>query len=168
MASLSSHGQDRCAHRPCEDSGADDLRFRLAGAADLGTLVRLRDEAARWMIARGMAGQWQPGRLDEGRFRRVMERGEVWVAEAEGRVAGAWELARPSRSPFWRRLSTGGKRRRTAAMIARVTAVTVGVARPGRRATSTRRISGDAPSTWSRLTPGGSSGARRAGTVVTP
>ncbi|AWE54931.1 N-acetyltransferase [Streptomyces nigra] len=44
------------------------------------------------MIARGKAGQWQPGQLDEGHFRRVMEMGEVWVAEAEGRVAGAWEL----------------------------------------------------------------------------
>ena len=70
----------------------DDLCFRLAGAADLGTLVRLRDEAARWMIAGGMTGQWQPGQLDEDHFRRVTKEGEVWIAEAEGRVAGAWEL----------------------------------------------------------------------------
>ncbi|MEU6532172.1 GNAT family N-acetyltransferase [Streptomyces sp. NPDC046928] len=72
----------------------NDLRFRLAEAADLGTLVRLRDEAARWMPARGVTGQWQPGQLDQDHFRQVMDRGEVWIAEsgAEGPVVGAWEL----------------------------------------------------------------------------
>ncbi|MFE7894753.1 GNAT family N-acetyltransferase [Streptomyces sp. NPDC057412] len=80
----------------------NDLRFRLAEAADLGTLVRLRDDAARWMLAHGITGQWQPGQLDQDHFSRVMDRGEVWIAEAEaeaeadagagGRVVGAWEL----------------------------------------------------------------------------
>ncbi|MFF0304801.1 GNAT family N-acetyltransferase [Streptomyces sp. NPDC004562] len=72
----------------------DDLRFRRAGTTDLDTLVRLRDDAARWMLGRGITGQWQPGQLGEDHFRRVMDRGEVWIAEAEtgGRVAGAWEL----------------------------------------------------------------------------
>lgn len=70
----------------------NDLDFRLAGDADLATLVRLRDDAARWMLARGVTGQWQPGQLDEDHFRRAMASGEVWLAEAGGRVAGAWEL----------------------------------------------------------------------------
>ncbi|MFG3531007.1 GNAT family N-acetyltransferase [Streptomyces sp. NPDC047917] len=70
----------------------NDLRFRLADETDLPTLVRLRDDAARWMLARGITGQWQPGELDEGHFRRIMADGEVWIAEADGRPAGAWEL----------------------------------------------------------------------------
>ncbi|MFF8536490.1 GNAT family N-acetyltransferase [Streptomyces sp. SAS_267] len=70
----------------------NDLQFRLAETADLATLVRLRDDAAHWMLAHGITGQWQPGQLDEEHFRRAMTRGEVWIAEADGRVAGAWEL----------------------------------------------------------------------------
>jgi GNAT superfamily N-acetyltransferase len=70
----------------------NDIRFRLATDADCASLVRLRDDAARWMLARGITGQWQPGELDEGHFRRVMTSGEVWLVEAAGRPAGAWEL----------------------------------------------------------------------------
>ncbi len=70
----------------------NDLCFRLADDADLATLVRLRDDAARWMLARGVTGQWRPGQLDEEHFRRIMVSGEVWIAETDGRVAGAWEL----------------------------------------------------------------------------
>ncbi|MEU0383681.1 GNAT family N-acetyltransferase [Streptomyces chartreusis] len=70
----------------------NDLRVRPATEADVATLVRLRDDAARWMPARGITGQWRPGELDEGHFRQVMARGEVWLAEAGGRVRGAWEL----------------------------------------------------------------------------
>ncbi|MER7623742.1 GNAT family N-acetyltransferase [Streptomyces sp. NPDC126503] len=70
----------------------NDLRFRLAGDADLAAVVRLRDDAARWMLARGVRGQWQPGELGEDHFRRIMERGEVWLAEDRDRVVGAWEL----------------------------------------------------------------------------
>ncbi|MGW0612595.1 N-acetyltransferase family protein [Streptomyces sp. NPDC002788] len=70
----------------------NDLRLRLATEADLAALVRLRDDAARWMLARGVTGQWRPGELDEDHFRRVMADGEVWLAEAGGRPTGAWEL----------------------------------------------------------------------------
>jgi ribosomal protein S18 acetylase RimI-like enzyme len=72
----------------------DDLRFRLADETDLAALVRLRDDAARWMLAQGITGQWQPGQLDEEHFRTAMASGEVWLAETEtgGRLAGAWEL----------------------------------------------------------------------------
>ncbi|MEV7853651.1 GNAT family N-acetyltransferase [Streptomyces sp. NPDC088183] len=70
----------------------NDLRTRLADETDLAALVRLRDDAARWMLARGITGQWQPGELDEDHFRRIMANGEVWIAEDRGRVAGAWEL----------------------------------------------------------------------------
>ncbi|GHE41354.1 N-acetyltransferase [Streptomyces longispororuber] len=70
----------------------NELRFRPATEADLTALVRLRDDAARWMLARGITGQWRPGELDEDHFGRVMARGEVWLAEAARSVAGAWEL----------------------------------------------------------------------------
>ncbi|WP_426499029.1 GNAT family N-acetyltransferase [Streptomyces sp. D54] len=70
----------------------NDLRLRLADDRDLATLVRMRDDAARWMLARGITGQWQPGQLDEDHFRDIMARGEVWLAETGDRVAGAWEL----------------------------------------------------------------------------
>jgi len=70
----------------------NDLHFRLAEDADVATLVQLRDDAARWMLTRGITGQWQPGQLDEDHFRRAMASGEVWLAEADAQVAGAWEL----------------------------------------------------------------------------
>ncbi|MFH9237101.1 GNAT family N-acetyltransferase [Streptomyces anulatus] len=70
----------------------NDLRLRLADDSDLATLVRMRDDAARWMLARGITGQWEPGQLDEDHFRDIMARGEVWLAETGDRVAGAWEL----------------------------------------------------------------------------
>ncbi|MEU6981147.1 MULTISPECIES: GNAT family N-acetyltransferase [unclassified Streptomyces] len=69
-----------------------DLRIRPATDADLTTLVRLRDDAARWMPTTGVAGQWRPGELDEDHFRRIMDRDEVWLAEDAGLVVGAWEL----------------------------------------------------------------------------
>jgi GNAT superfamily N-acetyltransferase len=70
----------------------NDLRFRRADDSDLAVLVRLRDDAARWMLDQGITGQWQPGELDEDHFRRIMAHGEVWIAESDGRAAGAWEL----------------------------------------------------------------------------
>ncbi|MCC3776807.1 GNAT family N-acetyltransferase [Streptomyces sp. UNOB3_S3] len=71
-----------------------DLDVRPATEADLSALVRLRDDAARWMLARGITGQWRPGELDEDHFRRVMAGGdgEVWLAEVGGRAVGGWEL----------------------------------------------------------------------------
>ncbi|MEV4436551.1 GNAT family N-acetyltransferase [Streptomyces sp. NPDC049585] len=70
----------------------NDLCFRLADDTDLAALVRLRDDAARWILARGVSDQWRPGELDADHFRRVMDGGEVWLAQAAGRVVGAWEL----------------------------------------------------------------------------
>lgn len=90
-----------------------DLRFRLADDADLSALVRLRDEAARWMLARGIDGQWRPGELGEDHFRRVTETGEVWLAEAAGRVIGAWEL-------WWEDEDAWGPRPPTAGYVHRL------------------------------------------------
>ena len=69
------------------------LVFRLADEGNLPELVRLRDEAARWMLANGI-DQWKPGEKGETHFRDRMEEGEVWLATLGegGPVAGAWEL----------------------------------------------------------------------------
>ncbi len=70
----------------------NELNPRRADESDLATLVRLRDDAARWMLGQGITGQWRPGELDADHFRRVMADGEVWIAELDGRAVGAWEL----------------------------------------------------------------------------
>lgn len=108
---------------PCEDRGVDDLSFRLAEDDDLTTLVRLRDQAARWMLAEGITGQWQPGELGQDHFRRIMASGEVWLAEAGGRVAGAWEL-------WWRDDDAWGPRPPVAGYVHRLM-VDRANARPG-------------------------------------
>ncbi|MFE9443375.1 GNAT family N-acetyltransferase [Streptomyces sp. NPDC006602] len=67
------------------------LTYRKATPADAKLLVRLRDTAALWQLARGIR-QWQPGEKDETHFRTRMEEGEVWLAYADQSPAGAWEL----------------------------------------------------------------------------
>ncbi|GGV89187.1 N-acetyltransferase [Streptomyces gelaticus] len=101
----------------------NDLRFRLADETDLSALVRLRDEAARWMLAQGVTGQWRPGELGEDHFRRVMASGEVWIAETHGRVAGAWEL-------WWADEDAWGPQPPVAGYVHRLM-VDRGTARPG-------------------------------------
>ncbi|MEU1470405.1 GNAT family N-acetyltransferase [Streptomyces sp. NPDC005761] len=85
-----------------------DLHFRPADEADLASVVRLRDDAARWMLARGVTGQWRPGELSGDHFRRVMETGEVWLAETAGRVVGAWELWWQDEDAWGRQSSPAG------------------------------------------------------------
>lgn len=67
------------------------LTYRKAAPTDAATLVRLRDTAALWQLARGI-DQWQPGEKDETHFRARMEQGEVWLAHSGPHLAGAWEL----------------------------------------------------------------------------
>ncbi|MGW8397642.1 GNAT family N-acetyltransferase [Streptomyces lydicus] len=68
------------------------ITFRLAeDGPDVAVLVELYDAAARWMQASGIA-QWRPGGKSEEHFRLRMKEGEVWLAEAGGRTAGAYEL----------------------------------------------------------------------------
>ncbi|MFJ9419268.1 GNAT family N-acetyltransferase [Streptomyces sp. NPDC101227] len=72
----------------------ETITYRLADDAhDLPVLVALYDGAARWMQDSGI-DQWKPGGKDAEHFRRrIAEReGEVWLAEAGGRVVGGFEL----------------------------------------------------------------------------
>lgn len=86
----------------------NDLRFRLASDADLPTVVRLRDHAARWMLARGVTGQWHPGELGAEHFRKIMESGELWLAEKGDATVGAWELWWEDEEAWGRRPSSAG------------------------------------------------------------
>ena len=67
------------------------LTHRRATDEDAPRLVRLRDTAALWQLARGIS-QWQPGEKDETHFRDRMREGEVWLSYAGGSLAGAYEL----------------------------------------------------------------------------
>ncbi|WP_055701133.1 MULTISPECIES: GNAT family N-acetyltransferase [Streptomyces] len=69
------------------------LAFRAADPGDTGTLAGLYDDAARWMLERGI-DQWQPGGKDERHFGRLIDSAaqEVWLAHDGGEVAGAYEV----------------------------------------------------------------------------
>ncbi|MER5434905.1 tyrosine-protein phosphatase [Streptomyces sp. NPDC002588] len=67
------------------------LTYRKAIPRDAPLLVRLRDTAALWQLARGIR-QWQPGEKNETHFRDRMREGEVWLAYANSSLTGAWEL----------------------------------------------------------------------------
>ncbi|KUF16892.1 protein tyrosine phosphatase [Streptomyces silvensis] len=79
--------------RLLEPAAGAELAFRRGVEADIPVLVRLRDEAARWQIAQGIA-QWKPGELGEEHFRARLADSELWIATLgpDGPVAGAWEL----------------------------------------------------------------------------
>ncbi|MER5751373.1 GNAT family N-acetyltransferase [Streptomyces sp. NPDC002088] len=68
-----------------------NLTYRKATPTDAPALVRLRDTAALWQLARGIS-QWQPGEKDETHFRTRMREGEVWLAHTGDHLSGAWEL----------------------------------------------------------------------------
>ncbi|MEV0439544.1 tyrosine-protein phosphatase [Streptomyces spectabilis] len=86
-----------------------ELAFRRAGASDLAELVRLRDEAARWQISRGIA-QWLPGELGEDHFGARLADSEVWLATLgpDGPVAGAFELWWDDPAPWGPQPPTAG------------------------------------------------------------
>ncbi|MEU9146847.1 GNAT family N-acetyltransferase [Streptomyces sp. NPDC048349] len=70
----------------------DGILFRQAEEKDAGQLVRLYDQAARWMQKHGIE-QWKPGDKDAAHFRAKMREGEVWIAaDPDGQVCGAYEL----------------------------------------------------------------------------
>jgi ribosomal protein S18 acetylase RimI-like enzyme len=68
-----------------------DSAFRLATVSDTTALVALYDDAAHWMLRHGI-DQWKPGDKDAGHFRHRIAEGEVWLLEAGGRIAGAYEM----------------------------------------------------------------------------
>lgn len=95
----------------------DQIRLTLRPAVrrdDPRVLVTMRDAAARWQVARGIA-QWRVGELTEAHFRRRTTVGEVWIAveAGSGRCAGAWEL-------WWEDPRTWGVQREPAGHVHRL------------------------------------------------
>ena len=70
------------------------MRIRPGTPADAEAVIALFDEAVAWMVARGQTGQWgeRPMSENERMVARVHEWAEgdgLWMAEQDGRVAGA-------------------------------------------------------------------------------
>lgn len=59
-----------------------------ATAEDAAAVVRLRDAAAEWLLARGIE-QWRPGELTEARVAARAAAGELWVSRVDGAVVAA-------------------------------------------------------------------------------
>lgn len=65
---------------------------RRAVPADAAAVVALRDEAARWLLDRGIR-QWLPGEVGPEDVIGWLSGGRLYVAEVDGRLAGAVRLA---------------------------------------------------------------------------
>jgi ribosomal protein S18 acetylase RimI-like enzyme len=69
----------------------ENLVIRRARPADLDTVVSMLEEAARWMIRRGIEG-WTPDGFSRGRIAIFIESGEMYLAVLDGRPAGTFTL----------------------------------------------------------------------------
>jgi protein-tyrosine phosphatase len=58
---------------------------------DVPVVVRLRDEAARWLIGRGIE-QWGPGELPVSWFEQLVQEGSVWLMRTDQRILATVSL----------------------------------------------------------------------------
>lgn len=65
---------------------------RRAVPDDADAIVRLRDEAARWLLSKGIR-QWTPGEVTRDDVVGWMSGGRLYVAEVAGTVTGSVRLA---------------------------------------------------------------------------
>jgi GNAT superfamily N-acetyltransferase len=70
------------------------VRLRRGGPGDAAAVVALFDEAVSWLVARGQTGQWGSEPLSRNERMVARVRGwangpGLWMAEVDGRVAGA-------------------------------------------------------------------------------
>jgi ribosomal protein S18 acetylase RimI-like enzyme len=70
------------------DGGIEVVR---AGGSDLDTVLSILEEAARWLVCRGI-DQWEPGSFSRRRIADRIERGEMYVARLAGRTFGTFAL----------------------------------------------------------------------------
>jgi protein-tyrosine phosphatase len=68
------------------------IAIRRAQASDAAAVVALRDEAATWLLGRGIQ-QWQPGEVSRSDVLGWLETGRVYVAELDRRLVGSVRLA---------------------------------------------------------------------------
>jgi ribosomal protein S18 acetylase RimI-like enzyme len=65
-----------------------ELELQAARGGDAEPLAELRDEAARWLLARGYQ-QWEVGEYTAAQFAEAIERDEVLVVREGGRVVAS-------------------------------------------------------------------------------
>jgi ribosomal protein S18 acetylase RimI-like enzyme len=69
----------------------EELEVREARPADLDAVVSMLEEAARWMVRRGIEG-WTPDGFSRERIAVLIESGEMYLAVLDGRSAGTFAL----------------------------------------------------------------------------
>jgi ribosomal protein S18 acetylase RimI-like enzyme len=69
----------------------EHLVLRQARPADLDAVVSMLEEAARWMVRRGIEG-WTPNGFSRERIAVLIESGEMYLAVLDGRPAGTFAI----------------------------------------------------------------------------
>jgi ribosomal protein S18 acetylase RimI-like enzyme len=67
------------------------LRVRGARAEDLDAVLSILEDAARWMVSRGIEG-WTPGSFSRRRIADLVDRGEMYLAVLAGEPVGTFAL----------------------------------------------------------------------------
>jgi protein-tyrosine phosphatase len=112
--------------RPGDGNSGGGEAIRRAGPADAASILRIRDETARWLLDRGIH-QWRPGEVTVDDVVGWMTQGRVYVAEMDGALAGSVRLA-------WSDLAVWGRREPDAGYVqALVTARSAAGSGLGRR-----------------------------------
>jgi len=71
----------------------EDLEIRGARIADLDVVLSILEQAARWLVCRGIEG-WTPGSFSRQRIAERIDRGEMYLAELAGQSVGTLALQR--------------------------------------------------------------------------
>jgi protein-tyrosine phosphatase len=69
-----------------------EITIRRAQASDATAVVALRDEAAAWLLGRGIQ-QWQPGEVSPDDVLGWLATGRVYIAELDRALVGSVRLA---------------------------------------------------------------------------
>lgn len=69
----------------------EHFALRRARPADLDVVVTMLEEAAWWMVSRGIEG-WTPDGFSRGRIAAIIEDGEMYMVALDGRPAGTFAL----------------------------------------------------------------------------
>src|SRR5713226_2938847 len=68
------------------------LEVVLAGGSDLDVVLAVLDDAAEWLVTKGVVGPWRPGSFSREAFAGHIECGEVYVAELGEETVGTITL----------------------------------------------------------------------------
>lgn len=68
------------------------IQIRLARPEEVDVVLEILDEAASWIIARGLPSVWKPGEFSLQTFLDQISRGEVYLASLDNVVVGTFVL----------------------------------------------------------------------------